>query len=157
MGQQRYTDEFKAVWPEVLGRGRNAIAIWQDFVSAHGFAGRHESAMRFVRISRGRDPRKRAGSSRPHREKGPGRPWTGPMVRAPKTGKYRRTGMFVLTLGYSHNAHPSRPNATTCSLFYMLKTLLMPTEPIQLSVGVNVPGLLIFVGRFWVTAEANCR
>src|SRR5216683_530162 len=29
---------------------------------------------------------------------------TGPMVRDPKTGKYRRTRLFVLTLGYSRKA-----------------------------------------------------
>ena len=29
---------------------------------------------------------------------------TGPMVRDPQTGKYRRTRLFVLTLGYSRKA-----------------------------------------------------
>jgi hypothetical protein len=29
---------------------------------------------------------------------------TGPMVRDPKTGKYRRTRLFVMTLGYSRKA-----------------------------------------------------
>ena len=29
---------------------------------------------------------------------------TGPMVRAPKTGKYRRTRLFVMTLGYSRKS-----------------------------------------------------
>jgi hypothetical protein len=27
---------------------------------------------------------------------------SGPMVRDPQSGKYRRTRMFVLTLGYAH-------------------------------------------------------
>ena len=32
-----------------LSRGRNAMAIWQDLVDGHGFAGRYASVKRFVR------------------------------------------------------------------------------------------------------------
>jgi transposase len=32
-----------------LARGRNAMAIWQDLVDGHGFAGRYTSVKRFVR------------------------------------------------------------------------------------------------------------
>src|SRR5579883_2528584 len=32
-----------------LGRGRNAVAIWQDLVSFHGFASGYQSVKRFVR------------------------------------------------------------------------------------------------------------
>ena len=32
-----------------LAKGRNAMAIWQDLVDAHGFAGRYASVKRFVR------------------------------------------------------------------------------------------------------------
>ena len=38
------------------------------------------------------------------------------------------------------SAHPSRPNATTCSLFSMLKTLLMPTEPVEAFRRCQCPG-----------------
>jgi hypothetical protein len=32
-----------------LAKGRNAMAIWQDLVDGHGFAGRYASVKRFVR------------------------------------------------------------------------------------------------------------
>jgi hypothetical protein len=36
-----------------LGRGRNAMAIWQDLVSDHGFAHGYQTVKRFVRKVRG--------------------------------------------------------------------------------------------------------
>jgi hypothetical protein len=48
----------------------------------------------------------------------------------------------------------------TCCFFSSFKTLLMPREPINAPVGVNVPGLtmagfqLTLYGRIWVTPEA---
>ena len=36
-----------------LGRGRNAMSIWQDLVSDHGFTGSYQSMKRFVRKLRG--------------------------------------------------------------------------------------------------------
>ena len=50
-----------------LCRGRNAMAIWQDLVSEHGFAGGYEAVKRFVRKLR--NVRKQQGSSSRHREK----------------------------------------------------------------------------------------
>src|SRR5712672_1222677 len=85
-----------------LAKGRNAMAIWQDLVDGHGFAGRYASVKRFVR--------KLFGSPAPEArvviETAPGEEaqvdyGTGPMVRDAKSGKYRRTRLFVLTLGYS--------------------------------------------------------
>jgi hypothetical protein len=37
----------------VLGRGRNAVAIWQDLVSQHGFTARYASVGHFARLLRG--------------------------------------------------------------------------------------------------------
>lgn len=81
---------------DALAKGRNAMAIWQDLVDGHGFAGRYASVKRFVR--------KLSGTSAPEArvviETAPGEEaqvdyGTGPMVRDPQTGKYRRTrGMF---------------------------------------------------------------
>lgn len=85
-----------------LSRGRNAMGIWQDLVDGHGFSGAYESVKRFVRQLRG-------GSTAEARviiETAPGEECqvdygTGPMVRDRDTGKYRRTRLFVMTLGYS--------------------------------------------------------
>ena len=70
--------------------------------TAHGFAGRYQSVKRFVRKLRGAPSRKpcavivTAPGEEAQVDYG-----DGPMVRDPHTGKYRRTRLFVLTLGYS--------------------------------------------------------
>jgi transposase len=85
--------------------GRNAKAIWQDLVSQHGFSAGYASVKRFVRKLVGtRTPEERVVI-----ETAPGREaqvdyGEGPMVRHPETGKYRRTRLFVLTLGFSRKA-----------------------------------------------------
>ena len=85
-----------------LSRGRNAMGIWQDLVDDHGFTGGYESVKRFVRKLRGAaSPEARAIIVTPPGEECQVDYGTGPMVRDPDTGKYRRTRLFVLTLGYS--------------------------------------------------------
>ena len=50
---------------EAVGRGRNAVAIWQDLVDDHGFTARYASVRRFVQKLRGAARRPRpAWSSR---------------------------------------------------------------------------------------------
>jgi transposase len=88
-----------------LSRGRNAKAIWQDLVDIHGFAGGYQSVKRFVRQLRGTPSAEACAVI----ETGPGEELqvdygTGPMVRDCGTGKYRRTRLFVLTLGYSRKS-----------------------------------------------------
>ena len=90
---------------EALGRGRNAMAIWQDLVDDHGFAARYASVRRFV--ARLRD--QPAVEARVVITTAPGEEAQvdysdGPMVRDSATGKHRRTRLFVLTLGYSRKA-----------------------------------------------------
>ncbi|HUB77770.1 MAG TPA: IS21 family transposase [Bryobacteraceae bacterium] len=88
-----------------LSRGRNAMAIWQDLVDQHGFSGGYQSVKRFVRKLRGvRSPEARAVILTPAGEEVQVDYGTGPMVRDPHTGKYRRTRLFVLTLGYSRKS-----------------------------------------------------
>src|SRR5215469_12930259 len=59
--------------------------------------------------------------------------------------------------------HPSFPSAITCCFLSLLKTLLMPREPIRAPSGVNVPGFpmagfqLTLYGRIWVTPEVQTR
>ena len=88
-----------------LVRGRNAMAIWQDLVDSCGFTGSYQSVQRFVH-------KLRPGTSLEACaviETAPGEECqvdygTGPMVRDPVTGKYRRTRLFVMTLGYSRKS-----------------------------------------------------
>jgi transposase len=85
-----------------LSKGRNAKAIYQDLVDDHGFAGRYPSVKRFVRHCRGKQtPEARAVILTPPGEESQVDYGAGPMVRDPHSGRYRRTRLFVLTLGYS--------------------------------------------------------
>ena len=88
-----------------LRQGRNAMAIWQDLVSDHGFGAGYASVRRYVARLRGATvPEERAVIETPPGEEAQVDYGDGPMVRHPETGKYRRTRLFVLTLGYSRKA-----------------------------------------------------
>ena len=88
-----------------LSQGRNAMAIWQDLVDAHGFTGGYQSVKRFVRKLRGsQSPEACAVIETAPGEEAQVDYGTGPMVRDAHTGKYRRTRLFVLTLGYSRKS-----------------------------------------------------
>jgi transposase len=88
-----------------LSQGRNAMAIWQDLVSESGFRGGYQTVKRFVRKLRGNQPpQPRAVIITAPGEESQVDYGTGPMVRDPQTGKYRRTRLFVLTLGCSRKA-----------------------------------------------------
>ena len=88
-----------------LGRGRNATAIWQDLVDDHGFPAGYASVRRFVSTVRQQPVvEARAVITTAPGEEAQVDYGDGPMVRDPDTGKYRRTRLFVLTLGYSRKA-----------------------------------------------------
>jgi hypothetical protein len=88
-----------------LSRGRNAKAIWQDLVSEYSFASSYQSVQRFVRKLRGAQVHEAgvvivtAPGQEAQVDYG-----TGPMVRDPETRKYRRTRLFVTTLGCSRKS-----------------------------------------------------
>ena len=85
-----------------LALGRNAMSIWQEMVDRHGFTGAYESVKRFVRKLRGpSSPEARAVIITEPGEEAQVDYGTGPTIRDPNTGKYRRSRLFVLTLGYS--------------------------------------------------------
>jgi transposase len=81
------------------------VAIWQDLVDDYGFRAGYASVRRFVLKLRGSTPVEARGVI----TTGPGEEAQvdyghGPMVREASTGKYRRTRLFVLTLGYSRKS-----------------------------------------------------
>ena len=88
-----------------LAHGRDAMAIWRDLVDDHGFSAQYASVRRFVLTLRGQRP----VEAHPVIVTAPGEEGQvdygeGPMVRHPVTGKYRRTRLFVFTLGYSRKS-----------------------------------------------------
>lgn len=88
-----------------LARGRNAMAIWQDLVDQYSFTGSYQSVQRFVRKRRGaQTPEARVVITTPPGQEAQVDYGTGPTVRDPETGKYRRTRLFVMTLGCSRKS-----------------------------------------------------
>ena len=88
-----------------LSRGRNAMAIWQDLVDTCGFAAGYQSVRRFVwKLQGSRTPEACAVIETAPGEEAQVDYGEGPMVRDPESGKYRRTRLFVLTLGYSRKS-----------------------------------------------------
>jgi transposase len=88
-----------------LARGRRAKTIWQDLVDDHGFTASYQSVKRFAAKLRGT----RTREAHPTIVTAPGEEGQvdygdGPMVRDPQTGRYRRTRLFVLTLGFSRKS-----------------------------------------------------
>ena len=98
-------EPYREIIAEALSRGRNAVAIWQDLVDDHGFPARYASVRRFVVALRGSSPADaRVVITTAPGEEGQVDYGDGPMVRDRGTGKYRRTRLFVLTLGYSRKS-----------------------------------------------------
>jgi transposase len=98
-------EPFRETIELALSRGRNAMAIWQDMVTEYGFTGDYQSVKRFVRKLRGARQREPVGiiitAAGEEAQVDYG---TGPMVRDPQSGKYRRIRLFVMTLGYSRKS-----------------------------------------------------
>jgi transposase len=88
-----------------LSRGRNAMAIWHDLVDGHGFATVYQSVKRFVnKLRESPTPEARVVIVSAPGEEAQVDYGSGPMVRDPHSGKYRRTRLFVLTLGHSRKS-----------------------------------------------------
>lgn len=98
-------EAYRELIEQAVRLGRCAMAIWQDLVSQHGFAAGYASVKRFVGKLRGvRTPEERVVIETAPGEEAQVDYGTGPMVRDPKTGKYRRTRLFVMTLGFSRKS-----------------------------------------------------
>jgi transposase len=95
-------EPYRELIEQAVGQRRPAMAIWQDLVDDYGFPARYASVQRFV----GKLRDQWVAEAHPRIETAPGEEGQvdygdGPMVRDPKTGKYRRTRLFVFTLGFS--------------------------------------------------------
>jgi transposase len=99
-------EPFREMIEEALGRGRNAMAIWQDLVDDHGFQARYSSVKRFVQQLRGAKPAEARVviATAPGEEAQVDYGGKGPMARDPRTGKYKRTRLFVMTLAHSRKS-----------------------------------------------------
>jgi transposase len=99
------SEPYREIIERGLALGRNAMAIWQDLVSDHGFAASYASVQRYVRKLVGeKTPEPRAIILTAPGEEGQVDYGEGPMVRDAGSGKYRRARLFVLTLGFSRKS-----------------------------------------------------
>ncbi|HUO14040.1 MAG TPA: IS21 family transposase [Verrucomicrobiae bacterium] len=104
-GPASHCEPYRDLIAQELERGRNAMGIWQDLVDSHGFDSGYQSVRRYViTLRESLAPEARAIIETPVGEECQVDYGTGPMVRDPVTGKYRRTRLFVLTLGYSRKS-----------------------------------------------------
>ena len=87
-----------------LDHGRNGKSIWQELVDRHGSTAHYESVKRFIRKLRPSTAIAHPRITTAPGEEGQVDYGTGPMVRHPTTGKYRRTRLFVCTLACSRKA-----------------------------------------------------
>ena len=85
-----------------LDQGRTAKAIWQDLVDRESAPPGYSSLRRFARQLRSaRSPEAHPVIVTVAGEEAQVDYGEGPMVRDPDSGRYRRTRLFVMTLGYS--------------------------------------------------------
>ncbi len=77
------------------------MAIWQHLVDRHHFTASYQSVRRFVGTLQAATPEAQVVIETAPGEEAQVDYGSGPMVRDPQTGKYRRTRLFVLMLGYS--------------------------------------------------------
>jgi transposase len=104
-GSASVCEPYREIIEDGLGRGRNAMGIWQDLVDKHGYSDGYQTVKRFVRKLRGPHSPQAVGIilTAPGEEAQVDY-GTGPIVRDEQTGKYHLTRLFVLTLGYSRKS-----------------------------------------------------
>lgn len=89
---------------EQIRLGRNATAIYQDLVDQFGFTSRYNSVKRFVRGLKRKEPEQFDRLEFLPGEEAQVDYGQGAPTLCPKTGKYRRPRLFVMTLRYSRRA-----------------------------------------------------
>ena len=87
-----------------VGKGRNAMAIYQDLVERYGFVRRYNSVKRYVRCLRKMKPEQYDRLEFLPGEEAQVDYGQGAVTKHPETGKRRRPRLFVMTLRYSRKA-----------------------------------------------------
>jgi len=88
-----------------ISLGRNAMAIYQELVDAHGFTARYNSVKRFCRTLRRREPEQFDRLEFLPGEEAQVDYGEGAPTRHPTSGRYRKPRLFVMTLRYSRRSY----------------------------------------------------
>lgn len=99
-------EPYRAFIAEERAKGRNATAIYQDLVERHGYESSYDAVKRFVRTIEPPDE----AYAKCRFETEPGQEaqvdyGEGARTRDPRTGKYRKPRLFIMTLGYSRHSY----------------------------------------------------
>ena len=84
--------------------GRNGVAIYQDLVEKFGFTHKYDSVKAFVRRIKKKAPKRFDRLEFPPGEEAQVDYGQGAPYRHPKSGKYRKPRLFVMTLKYSRRS-----------------------------------------------------
>jgi transposase len=96
---------FGAFIESELAKGRNGAAIYQDLVEHHGYDGSYDAVKRLARKLRGGGtPKVSCRFETDPGQEGQVDYGEGALTRDPRTGKYRKPRLFVMTLGKSRHA-----------------------------------------------------
>jgi transposase len=87
-----------------VGKGRNAMSIYQDLVERFGFSSRYNSVKRYVRSLKKTNPERYDRLEFLPGEEAQVDYGQGVLTRHPETGKMRRPRLFVMTLKYSRRS-----------------------------------------------------
>jgi transposase len=106
-------EPFRSFIEAELAKRRNAQAIFEDLVEHHGYNGSYDAIKRLARKVRKKEPKVSCRFETELGQEAQVDYGEGALTRHPRTGKYRRPRLFVMTLGNSR--HGFRKSVWTSS------------------------------------------
>jgi len=103
-GSRSSAEPFREFLEAELRKGRNAKAIYQDLVLHRGYDGSYDAVKRLARTMRKREPKVSCRFETEPGQEAQVDYGEGAVARDPRTGKYRKPRLFVMTLGNSRHA-----------------------------------------------------
>ncbi len=100
-------EAYRAFIEAEVVKGCNAKVIYQGLVEHHGYEDAYDAVKRFVRKLRPADPKISCRFETPPGEESQVDYGEGAPTRDPRTGKYRKPRLFVMTLGMSRSMFPT--------------------------------------------------
>ncbi len=97
-------EPFRAFIPLEVAKGRHSTAIYQDLVEHHGYTGSYDAVKHLARKLRARNPKISCRFETDPGQEAQVDYGEGTLTRDPRSGKYRRPRLFVMTLSNSRHA-----------------------------------------------------
>ncbi len=97
-------EPFRGFIAAEAAKGRNSKAIYEDLVEHHGYTGSYDAVKRLTRKMRRSDPKVSCRFETDPGQEAQVDYGEGALTRDPRTGKYRRPRLFVMTLSNSRHS-----------------------------------------------------